>query len=357
MAGSMMTSSTLRPDRLPRMTLGKLHRQPPPRTRPLQGAGDVIVFDEAHHLSKIEGAAVTQRYRLAERLQGRTDSLVFLTGTPHQGKTAQFANVLLLLRPDLKSRLGAMFSDPSVVAEVELRKRKSLVTDAAGSCIFRGQDTNLVEVPLSDAARNFDQQLRRYIRDGYAASDAGGVTGRAVGYVMTTYRKLASSSIAAIERALERRRARLTGELNSRAGGAVRDRFEELQDAFEEGDDGADDLAVLLPGRRGCVTGVPRARFDRRRRPCAAAIRGMYFFSMRKFCCSPCESDCCTRATGRLPRETAVPDRALMPWTSAARPARRRAGVQGPRAGARREAATVRHGTGRWRRVRPGRQR
>ena len=118
------------------------------------GYWDVIVFDEAHHLSKIERAAVTQRYRLAEQLQHLTDSFIFLTGTPHQGKTSQFINLLMLLRPDLKSRFAAMYVDPSVVAEVVLRNRKSLVTDAAGSLIFRGQDTKLVEVPLSDAARS-----------------------------------------------------------------------------------------------------------------------------------------------------------------------------------------------------------
>ncbi|MCY3839830.1 MAG: helicase-related protein [Gammaproteobacteria bacterium] len=174
-----------------------------------------------------------------------TDSFIFLSGTPHQGRTDQFVNVLLLLRPDLKSRLGAMFSDPSVVGEVVLRNRKSLVTDASGKFLFCGQDTNLVEVPLSEAAADFDVQLRRYIRYGYAASEAGGVTGRAVGFVMTTYRKLASSSIAAIERALERRRARLTGELASASDRMSHDRFEELQDVFEEGDDGEDDLDAI----------------------------------------------------------------------------------------------------------------
>ena len=209
------------------------------------GLWDVIVFDEAHHLSKIEGATVTQRYRLAERMQQQTDSFLFLTGTPHQGKTEQFVNVLLLLRPDLKARFAAMLTDPSVVGEVVLRNRKSLVTDASGNFLFRGQDTNLVEVPLSDAARDFDLQLRRYIRDGYAASAAGGVTGRAIGFVMTTYRKLASSSVAAIERALQRRRARLTGEVDDDSSPIAESRFVELEEAFEEGEDGEDDLAVL----------------------------------------------------------------------------------------------------------------
>ena len=49
------------------------------------GEWDVIVFDEAHHLSKIPNQAVTQRYRLAEMLRSHTDRLIFLTGTPHQG--------------------------------------------------------------------------------------------------------------------------------------------------------------------------------------------------------------------------------------------------------------------------------
>ena len=38
-----------------------------------------------------------------------------------------------------------MYTDPSVVAEVILRNRKSLVTDATGNFIFRGQDTLLVK--------------------------------------------------------------------------------------------------------------------------------------------------------------------------------------------------------------------
>ncbi len=206
------------------------------------GPWDVIVFDEAHHLSKTEGATVTQRYRLAERLQSLTDSFIFLTGTPHQGKTDQFVNVLLLLRPDLRGRLAQMIADPSVVADVVLRNRKSLVTDATGDFLFRGQDTNLVEVPLSEAAREFDRRLQRYIRDGYAASDVGGTKGRAVGFVMTTYRKLASSSVAAIESALLRRRAKLSGVAEDSVRRDTLPSFEEFEDAFEEGEDGEDDL-------------------------------------------------------------------------------------------------------------------
>ena len=208
------------------------------------GEWDVIVFDEAHHLSKIEHQAVTQRYQLAERLQQQTDTLLFLTGTPHQGSTQQFVNVLLLLRPDLGRRFATVFSDPSVVAEVVLRNRKSLVTDANGNFIFRGQDTNLVDTPLSQEARDFDERLQQYLRLGYDAAAAGGTTGRAIGFVMTTYRKLASSSIAAIERALERRKYRLQG-LAQTTGISETD-FGELEESSDEGGDGHDDPVTVV---------------------------------------------------------------------------------------------------------------
>ena len=205
------------------------------------GSWDVIVFDEAHHLSKMERQSATQRYRLAEMLMSQTDRLIFLTGTPHQGRETPFINLLMLLRPDLHERFARMYSDPSVVAEVVLRNRKSVATDAAGEFIFRGQDTHLIEAPLSDDAREFDVNLQKYLREGYAASQTGGVQGRAIGFVMTTYRKLASSSIAAIERALKRRRDKLMGEMTVHRNGSAPS-LSELIEEFEEGTDVQDDL-------------------------------------------------------------------------------------------------------------------
>ena len=209
------------------------------------GDWDVIVFDEAHHLSKIEKQPVTQRYQLAERLQRLTDSFIFLTGTPHQGKTDQFINLLLLLRPDLGRRFVNIFTDPSVVAEIVLRNRKSLVTDAYGNFLFRGQDTNLVRVPLSESAKDFDRQLQTYLKEGYGAAEAGGNTGRAIGFVMTTYRKLASSSIAAIELALQRRIARLRGDDERTVQNMTLSDLEEIREAFQEGDDRLDNLEEI----------------------------------------------------------------------------------------------------------------
>ena len=204
---------------------------------------DIIVYDEAHHLSKISGAAVTQRYRLAERLRPLADEFIFLTGTPHQGDHERFVHLLRLLRPDLTRRLAGMFTDPSVVAEIVLRNRKSQVTDAQGNFLFRGQDTRRIETPLSEKAQAFDDKLQSYLRNGYGAAGIGGNTGRAIGFVMTTYRKLASSSIAAIEKALQRRRARLQGGSIAAAEAPFGDDMDES--AFLEGTDNRDNLDQL----------------------------------------------------------------------------------------------------------------
>ena len=175
------------------------------------GFWDVIVFDEAHRLGRSETGEQTERYALAHKLRDRTHSLLLLTATPHQGKTRRFAALLELVRPDLLPEIRTLEMNPEVVGEIIIRNRKTRVTDAEGSLIFRGHDTLRHMVIPSPEMRDADQALRKYLSEGYRASaDAKDkMIGRAIGFVMTTYRKLASSSVAAIERALERRLERL----------------------------------------------------------------------------------------------------------------------------------------------------
>ncbi len=175
------------------------------------GFWDVIVFDEAHRLGRSETGEQTERYALAHKLRDRTHSLLLLTATPHQGKTRRFAALLELVRPDLMPEIRTLDMNPEVVGDIIIRNRKTRVTDAEGNLIFRGHDTLRHMVNPSPEMRTADDALRRYLSEGYRASaDAKDrMIGRAIGFVMTTYRKLASSSVAAIERALERRLERL----------------------------------------------------------------------------------------------------------------------------------------------------
>ncbi len=204
------------------------------------GGWDVIVFDEAHRLGRSETGARTERYRLAEALRRLTPSLLFLTATPHQGKSRRFAALLDLIRPDLREKIATLDANPEVVGEIVIRNRKTKVTDAQGSPIFRGHDTQRVMIAPSDQMNAFDGELQRYLRRGYNVGAMGGGQGRAIGFVMTTYRKLASSSIAAIERALNLRCDRLMNET------AIAGPAQSIEALLDSGDlEGADNLSDL----------------------------------------------------------------------------------------------------------------
>lgn len=200
------------------------------------GTWDVVIFDEAHRLGRDEQGKRNLRYRLAEDLRRLTPALLLLTATPHQGKTARFTALLELVRPDLVDEFRTLEANPEVVADVVIRNVKTKVTDARGQPIFNGHDTHRVRIKPSEATRQFAAALERYLKHGYAVSARSGNRGIAIGFVMTTYRKLASSSIAAIASALERRLERLSREVD---GSDDTRSIERLVDegAFESNDD------------------------------------------------------------------------------------------------------------------------
>ena len=60
---------------------------------------DVIVVDEAHNIARRGGSGSSQRHRVAERLAGRSDSLILLSATPHDGSKSSFASIMSMLDP------------------------------------------------------------------------------------------------------------------------------------------------------------------------------------------------------------------------------------------------------------------
>lgn len=176
---------------------------------------DLIIFDEAHRLSrrqygmKLESS---QRFKLAATLRHKTDSLLLLSATPHQGMTDKFQALLELLRPELKEDIRNISMNPEVLRDIIIRNNKADVTDVDGNFIFRGKITRAISVDISQDEEEFDGGLRKYLIEGYAAGKRMGRKGIAIGFVMTVYRKLAASSIAAINAALRNRISRLRGE-------------------------------------------------------------------------------------------------------------------------------------------------
>ncbi|MCP4688791.1 MAG: DEAD/DEAH box helicase, partial [Desulfobacterales bacterium] len=59
---------------------------------------DVIVIDEAHNVAR-RGVNSSQRSRLARLLSKRSDTLIMLSATPHDGRAASFASLMNMLDP------------------------------------------------------------------------------------------------------------------------------------------------------------------------------------------------------------------------------------------------------------------
>jgi hypothetical protein len=174
---------------------------------------DLVIFDEAHRLSRRDDGSQTLRYRLARDLRARTNGMLLLTGTPHQGDTGRFRSLLQLVRPDLNRAIQEIEFQPDVVREIILRNRKIDVTDLEGNFIFRGHDVTGLMVDTNPAVHALERRLRTYLRQSYQAGRSrGGSEGRAIGFVMTIYRKLASSSVAALRGALTKRLERLQAD-------------------------------------------------------------------------------------------------------------------------------------------------
>jgi len=59
---------------------------------------DIIVIDEAHNVAE-RGHGTSQRARLAGLLSSRSDTLIMLSATPHDGKARSFASLMNMLDP------------------------------------------------------------------------------------------------------------------------------------------------------------------------------------------------------------------------------------------------------------------
>lgn len=175
---------------------------------------DMIIFDEAHHLSRIrygKKIAATLNYKLAEALRSHTKDLIFLSATPHQGNAYQFWSLIQLLDETLFDSEEAMMEHRGFLNRVMIRRTKKEVTDKNGHPIFMRRQVHTQSFQLSLSERTFYENLTEYLREGYNIAGVGnGETRttsqqRAVGFVMTTFQKIMSSSIRAIKQALRRR--------------------------------------------------------------------------------------------------------------------------------------------------------
>ena len=173
---------------------------------------DLLIVDEAHHLNADEEAGPTLGYELVRKLveNNRVASILFFTGTPHRGKNFGFISLLTLLRPDLFDRRRPLGEQLHFLRQVMIRNNKQNVTDLKGNKLFDPPLVSSETYAYSEAEARFYDMLTEFIATGKAyASSLSSSDMRAVMLVLISMQKLASSSVAAIRRALKGRLARI----------------------------------------------------------------------------------------------------------------------------------------------------
>lgn len=101
------------------VSIDTLKRDVEYRTHLENATWDIIVIDEAHNVLE-RGGHQAQRARLAKLLAGRSDTLIMLSATPHDGRSESFASLMNML-------------DPTAIADIHNYTKE----DIRGLCIRR----------------------------------------------------------------------------------------------------------------------------------------------------------------------------------------------------------------------------
>jgi SNF2 family DNA or RNA helicase len=200
---------------------------------------DLVLVDESHHLNADEKAGPTLAYQLVTKLSdhGRIHSMIFFTGTPHRGKTFGFLAQLHLLRPDVFDPRQPLREQLPRLRGAVIRNNKYNVTDLKGARLFQEPNVEMATYTYTETEQLFYDTLTDFILKGRAyAAKLPQADASAVILVLIAMQKLASSSVAAIRRAIR-------GRLQRIAEG--RQRLAELSDRITQYrqflDDEADD--------------------------------------------------------------------------------------------------------------------
>jgi len=187
---------------------------------------DLIIIDEAHNAAARKNTAgtIAQRAELAQLLSRRTDSLLLLTATPHDGSQESFASLITMLDPTRvpdPSRLHRSDIEDLVVRR--FRTSPEVVADIGRQVPKRELFPR--RFPISPEEEVAYQSIAELHLD----LDAQETRGRAIDLFRTTIAKAIFSSPAACRETLEGRIRRIENG-TARGTDADRERLRALAD-------------------------------------------------------------------------------------------------------------------------------
>lgn len=182
---------------------------------------DLVIVDEAHHMSASDITHKTARYRLGELLRDSADHLLLLTATPHRGDPNNFSLFLQLLDEDayadvrsiheaMERRRAPFYLRRTKEAMVYFPERQPDGTWVARK-IFTKRIPHTVDFQIDGSERELYNDVTRFVKRQSARAAALGddPRARAVGFLMSLYQRRLASSTFAMRHSLENRVRRL----------------------------------------------------------------------------------------------------------------------------------------------------
>lgn len=179
---------------------------------------DMVIFDEAHKLTKDMTGEETARYKAGQALVGAAPMILLLSATPHQGDQHKFRNLLRLIDPYLFS--GDSPVTAADVKKVTVRNNKRAVVDFHGNRLFKQRVATLCLIHREEVADKVELDLYQAVTD-YVTTFyelARQQNNRTMMFLLLIYQRMVSSSSRAIRKSLSARLAALE-ELRRRAAG------------------------------------------------------------------------------------------------------------------------------------------
>lgn len=174
---------------------------------------DMVIFDEAHNLSKSSDGSETLRYKFAKPISERSPYLLLLSATPHQGDSRRFRHLLRLI-DEYK-----FFAEESLsmdnVKSVTVKNHKRAVTDFEGNLIFKKRIVSIAKIPREkkDIETKLYDEVTEYVSEYYKIAEREG--NFPFMFLLILYQRMVSSSSKAIYKSMKKRFELLQHDIKS----------------------------------------------------------------------------------------------------------------------------------------------
>jgi len=206
---------------------------------------DLIVIDEAHKLRP-----ETLRYNLGKLLSERTQHMILVTATPHDGKIENFLALLKLIDNRFEPKED-VYELKRYLEPMMIRRLKEEITDFEGNRIFPSRAKPVtVDVTYTEEEKEFYDAVGDYVNRYYRKAEERKKT-TAILALYILHRRVASSLHAGVESLKKRKKRILEPYVDFEVGYAEEDFFDALDQSNDEAREKAEEILLAATASLG----------------------------------------------------------------------------------------------------------